>query len=104
MIPPKTEHLILGRGYLTVFGPQVNARDLYPYVSVFGDVALSFGKELNSIDDEWITEYVGSVGLKAEFNTYNFANLWNEIGNVVRDSFSLVRHPVKGRFGISFGV
>ncbi len=104
VIPPKTEHLILGRGYLTVFGPQITTKDLYPYVSVFGDVALSFGKELNSIDDEWITEYVGSVGLKAEFNIYNFASLWYEIGYVVRDSFSLVRHPVKGRFGISFGV
>ena len=104
VMPPKTEHLILNRCYLNIFGPQLYARDLYPYVSVFNDIAYSFGKVLNNVDNEIINEFMASVGFKAEFNIYNYASMWYEIGYVYKNAFDLENGMVSGRFGISMGV
>lgn len=104
IMPPKTQHLILCRCYLNLYGPQIYAKDLYPYVSVFNDMAFSYGRNLNNTEDERIKELMGSFGVKAEFIIYDIASIWYEIGYVYNDAFDQGRHRVSGRFGISIGV
>ena len=104
VIPPRTEQNIYGRLYLTIFGPQIKAKDLYPFITIFNDFALSKGRVINSQVDEVIKEYALSYGIKAELVIYNFANIFYEIGYVYKNVFDNSPYQVKARFGISLGV
>ena len=104
LIPPRAEKNIFGRIYLTIYGPQIKAKDLYPFITVFNDFALSKGKVINSQDNEVIEELALSWGVKAELVIYNFANIFYEIGYVYKNVFDNSPYQVKARFGISLGV
>lgn len=104
IIPPRTEQNIYGRLYLTIFGPQIKAKDLYPFITIFNDFALSKGRVINSQVDEVIKEYALSYGIKAELVIYNFANIFYEIGYVYKNVFNNSPYQVQAKFGITVGV
>ena len=95
------ENVITNSTALTLYGPQLFAPDVYPYVSAFIDVAYGWGKVLNSDivlkGGDWVISY----GLKAELVLFNVARVYYDIG-VVSDDISDVRFVQ--RFGFAVGI
>ena len=95
------ENVITNSTALTLYGPQLFAPDVYPYVSAFIDVAYGWGKVLNSDivlkGGDWVISY----GLKAELVLFNVARVYYDIG-VVSDDISDVRFVQ--RLGFAVGI
>lgn len=104
LVPPRAEHNIFGRVYLTLFGPQIKAKDLYPFITVFNDFAYSKGRVINSQDNEVIEQLALSWGFKAELVIYSFANIFYEMGYVYKNVFDNNPYQVQAKFGITVGV
>lgn len=101
---PNTVNTFTNRVYATLYGPQLNAKDLYPFITVFNDYGISFGNVVNRTEEEKIAETAASFGFKAEFVIYNFANIFYELGYVYKEPFTDDEYPITARFGISVGV
>lgn len=101
---PNTQHIAYGRIYLTIFGPQLGAKDLYPFITVFNDAAISYGSVINSTVGESLKQVMMSFGVKAEFVLYSIANIYYEIGYVYNGVFDQKPHKVQAKFGLTVGV
>lgn len=100
MVVP-TEHAVTSSTALTLYGPQLFAPDVYPYVSAFIDVGYGWGKVLNS-DVVMEGDFVISYGVKAELVLFNIARVYYDIGVVSDDISSDVRFVQ--RFGFAVGM
>ena len=98
-----TENIITNRTALTLYGPQINSYDCYPYISTFFDFGLSFGKLLNSNSSQSYFDFIYSIGGKAEFILFNIASIYCEIGYVFQNTLKQPSQPIF-RFGFTFGV
>lgn len=101
---PNTFNTFTNRVYATLYGPQCNAKDLYPFITIFNDYGVSFGNVINRTEDERICETAASFGFKAEFVIYNIANIFYELGYVYKHPFSDEQYPITAKFGLSVGV
>ena len=99
-----TANIPIGRIYLTIFGPQLGAKDLYPFITVFNDAAISYGSVINSTVGESLKQVMMSFGVKAEFVLYSIANIYYEIGYVYNGVFDQKPHKVQAKFGLTVGV
>lgn len=100
---PNTEHVITNRSSLTLYGPQINSYDCYPYIMAFFDVGYSFGKLLNSAKEEILEDLYAAIGIRTEFVIFNIASLYYEIGYVVAPVLSEQRGILQS-FGFSLGI
>ena len=98
-----TSHLLTNRTTLTLYGPQINSYDCYPSISTFIDIGISLGTLLNSMDKVSYNDTVASVGFRANFNIFDIAEFFYEVGyvfeNVLNESEKMIT-----RFGFTFGV
>lgn len=99
-----SEHIITNRVYAELYGPQIYSKDLYPKVVVFNDVAYSFGSILNNTLSEQANDWIVTFGLNAEFNIYNIAKIYYEVGYVYKDLFTEDSKVVKAKIGFSLEV
>lgn len=99
-----TEHVITNRTYMTLFGPQIVVKDLYPSLDLFHDFVLSFGSVLNMENPDKIAEYAGVLGLRAEFNLYNISKFFYEVGMIYTDQFDHERKNIEARFGFTLEI
>lgn len=97
-----SNHLITDRVYINIYGPEIKLKDFYPYISLFHDFAYSFGSVINN--GESISDWSASFGFKAEYNIFNFCNLFYEVGYVYKNPFSDAENKIEARFGFSAGV
>ncbi len=96
-----TEHMITNSTELVLFGPQLGAKDFYPYVSGFFDCAYNFGNVVNSsehIDGDFIMSY----GFRAELIIFNVSTVYYEIG-FVSENFGDMSSPIQ-KFGFRVGI
>ena len=98
-----TGHILTNRTALTLYGPQINSYDCYPSISAFFDVGVSMGKLLNTAEEESYNDVVMSVGFNANFNIFNIANFYYEIGYVINNTLNESPRMIT-RFGFTFGV
>ncbi len=101
---PNTEHVIVNDTYLTVFGPQMGAKDLYPYIKIFHSAGIALGSALNTLTVEEIAEFSGSVGFRAELNIYNICRLFYQVGYLYSAPFNGQTGTIKASFGFSMEV
>lgn len=100
---PNSTHVLTNRSSMTIYGPQINSYDCYPYVSAFIDIGYGWGNLLNSSTAYPVNETVCSVGIKTELIIFNIASFYYEIGYVIDNAFNLPSPPIMN-FGFSFGV
>lgn len=101
---PNTVNTFTNRVYATLYGPQLNAKDLYPFITVFNDYGVSFGNVANRSEEEKITETAASFGFRAELVIYNIANIFYEFGYVYKQPFTDEEYPITAKLGVSVGV
>ena len=100
---PNLRNVFTNRAQVTLYGPQLYARDLYPDLTFFFDLGLGVGKALNSDSDKSYTEWVSSYGIRAEFVLYNICEVFFEIGCVLNPAFDDDRY-VEWRAGFRLGI
>lgn len=100
---PNTGHVITNRSSVTLYGPQINSYDCYPYVMGFFDIGYSFGELLNSSTPRQMNEFFSAVGFRAEFVIFNIASIYYEIGYVA-DPVLNGDNGVRQSFGFSLGL
>lgn len=96
-----TVHVITNRTALTLYGPQLFAPDVYPYVSAFLDVALGWGDVLNCDSEHINRDFTASYGIHAELVLFNVADIYYELG--IANQFGLGDYKFIQRFGVSLG-
>lgn len=105
---PNSEHVITNRLSLSIYGPQINSRDCYPYITGFWDIGYSFGNVLNRAVDEKISEVAGSIGFRAGFMIFNVAEVFFEYGYiydpVLNESSADGFKSSDYKFGITVGI
>lgn len=99
---PNTQHVLTSLFSLTFYGPQLSA-DTYPSLSVFMDLGLSYGKALNSSNDEVYGDFSAIFGFKAEFLILDIAKFYVQCGYVKFPSLNQVEGP-QVAIGFTFGV
>ena len=99
---PNTQHVLTSLFSLTFYGPQLSA-DTYPSLSVFMDLGLSYGKALNSSNDEVYGDFSAIFGFKAEFLILDIAKFYVQCGYVKFPSLNQVEGP-QVSIGFTFGV
>lgn len=100
---PNTEHVITNRSSITLYGPQINSYDCYPYIMAFIDAGYSFGRLLNSAEEETLKDFYGAIGIRTEFVVFNIASLYYEIGYVVAPVLNEQKGMIQS-FGFSLGI
>ena len=84
---PSSSFLLANTTKLVLKGYQIE-EDLYPVLTVFSDIALTFGS-VNGIENEF--GVVGSVGGRLEMNVYHMFSIYAEGGFVYKDLYD--RNP-----------
>lgn len=79
-----TEYLIANKTKLMLLGPQI-LEDVYPLVSLFSDIAFSFGRVANTSFTN--CSLSGSIGLEATFNIFDTLYLYASAGYVYSSSY-----------------
>lgn len=100
---PNTSSIITNRTYVSIYGPQIAAKDCYPVVTGFHELGYSFGDILNMNSKNSFTAYVGTIGFRAEFNIYNICRLYYQMGYVYKTAFSDETKVITS-FGFTLGV
>lgn len=85
---PNTSSVITNRTYISLYGPQLAAKDCYPVVTGFHELGYSFGNILNMGSKNSLTAYAGTIGFRAEFNIYNICRLYYQMSYVYKTAFS----------------
>ncbi len=98
-----TEHVITNHLALTLFGPQLFFRDVYPYVSAFFDLTYSWGRILNSDGLRMEGDFTASYGVKAELVLFNVSTVFYELGVVSPSSNPDDIYSIQ-RFGFKVGL
>lgn len=100
---PNTRHVITNRSSITLYGPQINSYDCYPYVMGFLDIGYSFGGLLNTSRPREMSEFFSAAGFRAEFVIFNIASIYYEIGYVT-DPVLNGDNEIRQSFGFSLGL
>lgn len=98
-----TEQVITNSLALTLYGPQLFATDVYPFISAFFDLAYSWGRVLNTDSSRIDGDFAASCGARAELVLFNVARVYYEIG-VVALSRNVEDMDLVQRFGFSVGI
>lgn len=98
-----TQHNITNRTSLTLYGPQINSYDCYPFISAFLDVGYSFGKSMNRNVEEVLSDTYMSAGVRAELVIFNVASIYYEYGYVFDNTLNEKPYG-EHRFGFSAGI
>lgn len=80
-----TEYLLANKTKLMLLGPQI-LEDVYPLVSLFSDIALSFGRVANTNFTNCLLS--GSIGLEATLNIFDTFYLYASAGYVYSSSYA----------------
>ena len=98
-----TQHIITNRTSLTLYGPQINSYDCFPYLAGFVDIGISLGKLLNTDYSNIENDFICSVGGRFEFVIFNVASFYYEIGYICNNIMDTPNTMIS-RFGFSLGV
>ena len=101
--PLNTQHTLSNRTSLTLYGPQINSYDCYPFISAFIDVGYSCGPMLNNNSGETYSDVLWGFGFKTEFIVYNIANFYYEI-DFIKDNVLNEKPCTVNRIGFSLGI
>lgn len=101
---PSAMHTFTDETYITFFGPQLGAKDLYASLKLFHNAGLSYGEVANTSSPMEIFEYTGSVGFRAEFNIYNICRVFYQAGYLYWAPFNGGDKNIEAAFGFSMEV
>ena len=98
-----TKHNLVNRTSISIYGPQINSYDCYPYITAFADIGWSFGQLLNSSVVETFSDFYNSYGIKVEFVIFDIANFYYEFGYIQNNVLNQESKFIS-KLGFSFGV